>query len=184
MSVLLGNTEQYGKHEGRKEELKYLNQLSHGWNTKRISEGWDWNSNEKNPSSIAMGLLTTVFLMGIMTGFLGTLLLQLIKLIPRGLLQPCNDYFFFPWESRKSDLKRIWWAFFSFSDVEGFEWKPELKPQTWVWEQSMRWEVTGTEGRAVLQERMDKIEYRHPSYQFVLLSYFFSVFLLLFASYP
>lgn len=104
-----------------------------------------------------MGLLTTVFLMGIMTGFLGILLLQLIKRTLRGLLEPCNDYFFFSWESRKSDLKRIWWAFLSFSDGEGFEWKPELKPQTWVWEQSMRWDVTGTEGKAVLQERMDKI---------------------------
>lgn len=90
---------------------------------------------------------------------------------------------FFSWESRKSDLKRIWWAFLSFSDGEGFEWKPELKPQTWAWEQSMRWDVTGTEGKAVLQERMDKISQisSPPPYQFVLLSYFFSAFLLHFA---
>lgn len=93
MSVLLEDTEQYGKQERRKEELKYLNQLSHGWNTKRISE--DWNSNEKYPSSIAMGLLTTVVLIGIITWFLGTVLLQLIKLTLRGLFWPCNDYFFF-----------------------------------------------------------------------------------------
>lgn len=39
MFLLLESTEQYGKQEGRKEELKYLNQLSHGWNTKKISEG-------------------------------------------------------------------------------------------------------------------------------------------------
>lgn len=82
---------------------------------KGFLKGWDWNSNEKNPSSIAMGLLTTVFLMGIMTGFLGTLLLQLIKLTPRGLLQPCNDYFFFSWESRKSDFeKNLVSLFFTF----------------------------------------------------------------------
>lgn len=130
-----------------------------------------------------MGLLTTAVLMGIMAGFLGTLLLQLIKLTPRGLLQPCNDYFFFPMENRKSDLKVIWWAFFPFSDVEGFEWKPELKPQTRVWEQSTRWGETGTEGRALLQGRMEKTsQYHHPSYQFLLLPYFFSVFLLLCAS--
>lgn len=62
---------------------------------KRFLKGWDWNSNEKNPSSIATGLLTTVFLMGIMTQFLETILLQLIKLTLRGLFQPSNDYFFF-----------------------------------------------------------------------------------------
>jgi len=42
-----------------------------------------------------MGLLTTVLLMGIMTGFLGTLLLQLIKLTPRGLLRPAMIIYFF-----------------------------------------------------------------------------------------
>lgn len=55
-----------------------------------------------------MGLLTTVVLMGIMAGFLGTLLLQLIKLTPRGLFSPAMIIFFFPWENRKSDLKVIW----------------------------------------------------------------------------
>lgn len=113
---------------------------------KGFLKGWDWNINEKNPLSIAMGLLTTVFLMGIMTRFLGTILLQLIKLTLRGLFWACNDYFFLHGKVGKVIWKGFGDPFFSFSDVEGFEWKLELEPQAWVWEQSMRGEVTSIEG--------------------------------------
>lgn len=114
---------------------------------KGFLKGWDWNSNEKNPSSIATGLLTTVFLMGIMTQFLETILLQLIKLTLRGLFQPSNDYYFFHGKVGKVIWKEFGDPFFfSFSDVDGFEWKLELEAQTWVWEQSLRGEVTSIEG--------------------------------------
>lgn len=113
---------------------------------KGFLKGWDWNGNEKNPSSIAMGLLTTVFLMGIITWFLGTILLQLIKLTLRELFQPCNYYFFFHGKVGKVIWKEFGDPFFSFSDVRGFERKQELEAQTWVWEQSIRGEVKSFEG--------------------------------------
>lgn len=151
---------------------------------KGFLKGWDWNSNEKKTPSIAMGLLTTVFLMEIMTRFLGTLLLQLIKLTPRGLLQHCNDFFFFSWESRKSDLKRIWWAFFSIF----WCWRlwVENRAQTTDLslgaEHEVRGDRRGGEGSIASKNGQNLLNIITPHINFFLLSYFVSAFLLLFAS--
>lgn len=110
---------------------------------KKISEGLRLKQQwKKNPWSVALGLLSTVVLIGIMTGFLGTLLLQLIKLTLRGLLQPCNDYLFFLFFFFHGKVGKVIWKEFGelvfffffppspFSAVEGFWVSSNHRPES------------------------------------------------------
>lgn len=109
-----------------------------------------------------------------MTGFLGSLLLQLIKLTLRGLLQPCNDFFFLIFDGKVAKaiskefggpfffIPPVFWCWRFLSGNQSPNHRPESGSRAW----GERWQAQRG-GKYCKKEWTKSLKYRHPCSPFL-----------------